>query len=133
MIGLARNAHYSTAMARIREKYEVEDGDREALEALLQSPKTAQCLAFRARIVLLSGSGQNVEDVASSLNTSTRSVYKWRNRFKDSGLDGSKDMPRPGQPKKLSSEKVKEVLPLTVERIPKEATHWSVRLTLQCN
>ena len=45
-----------------------------------------------------------------------------------SGLDGLKDLPRSGQPKKLSAAKVKEVLTLTVERIPKEATHWSVRL-----
>jgi transposase len=119
---------YSAAMARTHEKYEVEDGDREALEALLRSPKTAQSLAFRARVVVLCGAGQTVEEVASSLGTSTRSVYKWRNRFKDSGLDGLKDMPRPGQPKKLTPQKVKEVLTLTVERIPREATHWSVRL-----
>jgi cytochrome oxidase assembly protein ShyY1 len=35
---------------------------------------------------------------------------------------------RPGQPKKISVEKVKEVLRLTVECIPRESTHWSVRL-----
>lgn len=56
-------------------------------------------------------------------------MYKWRKRFKASGLDGLKDLPRSGQPKKLSAQKVKEVLTLTVERIPaREATQWSVRL-----
>jgi len=62
------------------------------------------------------------------VGTSKISVYKWRNRFRASGLDGLKDLPRSGQPKKLSAKKVKEVLTMTVEQIPKEATHWSVRL-----
>ena len=36
--------------------------------------------------------------------------------------------PRSGQSKKLSTEDVKRVLKLTVERIPHEATHRSLRL-----
>jgi len=115
-------------MARTHEKYELTAEDRQPLETLLRSPKTAQSLVLRTRIVLLSGAGQSVEKVAASLGTSTRSVYKWRNRFKANGLDGLKDLPRSGQPKKLSASKIKEVLTMTVERIPREATHWSLRL-----
>jgi transposase len=85
-------------------------------------------MALRARIILLSSNGETVEAVATSTGTTTRSVYKWRKRFKASGIDGLKDLPRSGQPKKLSEQKVKDVLMLTVERIPHEATHWSVRL-----
>ena len=116
------------SMARTHEKYELTAEDRQALEALLRSPKTAQDLVLRARIVLLSGAGQTAEEVAALVGTSKLSVYKWRNRFRASGLDGLKDLPRSGQPKKLSAKKVKEVLTLTVEKIPREATHWSVRL-----
>jgi len=115
-------------MARTHQKYELTATDQQALEALLRSPKTAQSLVQRARIVLLSGAGQTVEEVSASVGASTRAVYKWRNRFRVDGLDGLNDLPRSGQPKKLSANKVKEVLTLTVERIPKEATHWSVRL-----
>jgi transposase len=115
-------------MARTHENFKLTAEDRQALEILIRSPKTAQSLVLRARIVLLSGTGQTVEEVAALLGTSTRSVYKWRNRIKASGLDGLKDLPRSGQPKKLTAGKVKEVLTLTVERIPREATHWSVRL-----
>jgi transposase len=115
-------------MARTHEKYELTVEDRQPLEALLRSPKTPQSLALRSRIILLSAAGQSVQEVAASLGTSTRSVYKWRNRFKAVGLDGLKDLLRSGQPKKLSASKVKEVLTLTVERIPREATHWSLRL-----
>lgn len=115
-------------MARKHEKLEVTERDRKELEALLRSPKTPQSLALRVRIVLLCDSGQTVEEVVASLSTSSRSVYKWRNRFKTSGLDGLKDLPRSGQPRKLSADKINEVLTMTVERIPREATHWSVRL-----
>jgi transposase len=115
-------------MARTHEKYELSVEDVKALETLLRSPKTAQSIALRARIVLFSGSGQTAEEVANSLGASKRAVYKWRNRFKEIGLDGLKDLSRSGQPKKLTADKVKEVLTMTVECIPREATHWSVRL-----
>lgn len=115
-------------MARTHENYTLKPEDRQALEALLRSPKTAQDLVSRAKIILLTAEGQIPETVAASLGTTTRAVYRWRKRFKDHGLEGLKDRPRPGQPKKLSEKVVKEVLRLSVECIPKEATHWSVRL-----
>ena len=115
-------------MARTHEKYPLSDADRRSLEILLRSPRTPQSLVERARIILLTGSGQHVEQVAETLSTTTRKVYRWRKRFKDLGLAGLRDCPRPGQPKKLSEAKVKEILDLTVSRIPHEATHWSVRL-----
>jgi len=115
-------------MARKQDNIILADVDRQALEAVLRSHKTPQSRALRARIVLKSGDGESVETIAASLGTSTKSVYKWRNRFLESGLDGLFDLPRSGQPKKLTEAKIKEVLQLTVERIPHEATHWSVRL-----
>lgn len=44
------------------------------------------------------------------------------------GLEGLNDLPRSGQPRKLSTQKMKEILTLTTQRVPREATHWSVRL-----
>ena len=115
-------------MARTHENFQLAEEDRKQLEAILRSPKSPQSLVLRSRIVLLSGAGKQAEEVAASLGTSVRSVYKWRKRFKVHRLDGLKDLRRSGQPKKLSEEKVREVLWLTVERIPRESTHWSVRL-----
>jgi hypothetical protein len=57
-----------------------------------------------------------------------RTVGKWRQRFIDQRLDGLLDAPRPGQPRKISDAKVEEVLAMTLERKPREATHWSTRL-----
>lgn len=116
------------SMAREPENYELKLPDREALEALLRSPKTTQSLAKRARIILLTAAGHPAAEVAVAVGTTARAVYRWRKRFKDHGLSGLNDRPRPGQPKKLSEKVVKEVLRLSVGCIPKEATHWSVRL-----
>lgn len=115
-------------MARAQESYRLKEEERQVLETMIRSPKTAQALSSRARIILLTASGKSAEDVASTVGTTTRSVYKWRKRFKDHGLAGLHDRPRTGQPKKLSEKTVKEVLRLTVHCIPDEATHWSVRL-----
>ena len=115
-------------MARTFENYTIMAEEKQALEALLRSPKTAQSLAGRAKIIILTDAGKNAEDVAAELGTSLRTVYRWRKRFKEQGLDGLQDLPRSGQPKKLSEEMIKEVLRLTVNCIPREATHWSVRL-----
>jgi len=115
-------------MARTPDVYEISDSDKTALAALLRSPKTPQSVALRARIVLLSAEGNTVDAVAQATGASVRSIYEWRRRFQAAGLDGLRDRPRSGQPKKLTEAKVKEVLRLTVECIPHEATHWSVRL-----
>ncbi|WP_319587185.1 IS630 family transposase [uncultured Desulfobulbus sp.] len=115
-------------MPRTHENYTINEDEQRSLEALLRSPKTAQSLVFRAEIILLTASGKTVEQVASQLGTTALTVYRWRKRFKDQGLTGLQDRFRSGQPKKLPKEEVKKVLRMTVECIPREATHWSVRL-----
>lgn len=115
-------------MARTHEHYTITEEEQQTLEAMLRSPKTPQSLASRAEIILLTASGLTAEQVAVQLGTTTRKVYRWRKRFKDQRIESLHDRPRSGQPRKLSDKKVKEVLRMTVECIPHEATHWSVRL-----
>lgn len=115
-------------MARTHEKFTIPEEQRQALESLLRSPKTAQALAFRAKIILLTASGKTAEELVAELGTSFPTIYRWRKRFKEQGIQGLADRPRSGQPKKLTDARVKEVLRMTVERIPHEASHWSVRL-----
>lgn len=115
-------------MARQPEQFRVEAGARQALEILKRGRTTPKQLYERADIILRTAAGETAEDVAQAVGISIRAVYKWRKRFKDFGLEGLKDLPRPGQPTKASGDLVQTVLKLTVERVPKEATHWSLRL-----
>jgi transposase len=115
-------------MARKQEQYVIEDESRRALESLKSAKKTPKYLFDRADMILRTAAGEKVEEVARALSTTTRAVYRWRKRFKDFGLAGLKDKPRSGQPVKASKALVQTVLKLTVERIPRTATHWSLRL-----
>jgi transposase len=89
---------------------------------------TAQALALRARIVLGCAQGSTNSQVAQRLRVTLQTVGKWRQRFVEQRLDGLLDAPRPGQPRKITDAKVEQVLAMTLERRPKQATHWSTRL-----
>jgi transposase len=89
--------------------------------------KSAQALALRARIVLACAHGALNAEVATRLHVTAQTVGKWRQRFIDLRLDGLLDAPRPGQPRKISDAQVEEVIALTLECKPADATHWSTR------
>lgn len=117
-------------MARGRQLAPLEllDKERRVLESFTRRHKTAQQLALRARIVLLCADGLSNMAVAQKLDTNRETVGRWRKRFVERRLDGLHDEPRPGAPRTISDEKVDEVVRLTLEETPAEATHWSVRL-----
>ncbi len=68
------------------------------------------------------------KEINEQLLISAPVVFKWRKRYLEAGLEGLNDPPRSGKPRKLSAQKVNEVLTLTTRRVPCEATHWSVRI-----
>lgn len=94
----------------------------------LRSTTLAQGYAIRARIVLSLAEGQSPTDIGQSLNVSRKMVYKWRDRYLEEGIEGLTDKSRPGRPTVISQATIDKVLKLTIERIPHESTHWSVRL-----
>ncbi|MDB5923508.1 MAG: endonuclease [Betaproteobacteria bacterium] len=107
----------------------IEENNR--LEEWARRRTTAQALALRARIVLACAQGATNTEVSERLGVTLQTVGKWRRRFIDQRLDGLLDAPRPGQPRKLTDAKVEAVLAMTLERRPREATHWSTRLMAQ--
>lgn len=106
----------------------MEEDARRVLENYKRGRTTPKQLYDRADIILRTASGETAADVARELGTTIRVVYKWRKRFKDFGPEGLKDLPRPGPPPKASGSLIQTVLKLTVERGPKESTHWRLRL-----
>ena len=101
--------------------------ERALLQAWERRRTSAQALALRSRIVLAAAEGPNNTEIARELGIAVSSVRKWRNRFAEHRLDGLTDEPRPGQPRKVTDEKVEEVIVKTLETTPSDATHWSTR------
>ncbi len=63
-------------MARTHELYDLKTEDRQALEAILRSPKAAQSLVSRAKVILFADAGKTAGEVAVALGTTTRAVYR---------------------------------------------------------
>ena len=109
----------------------LDDTERETLEQWARRPKTAQALALRARILLACAEGRSNSQVAADLRVCVDTVGKWRSRFLEQGLDGLSDQPRSGRPRTVDDGDVERVIALTLESVPKDATHWSTRSMAQ--
>ncbi len=112
---------------RPKASLELNDGEREQLQAWARRGKTAQALALRSRIVLACASGIENQTVAKQLAVTPQTVSKWRGRFVTQRLDGLVDAPRPGTPRSIADTQVEAVITRTLESTPKGATHWSTR------
>src|SRR2546421_12021611 len=55
----------------------------------------------RARIVLYAAGGLADTEIAARLDTSPGLVGRWRRRFAEQRLDGLKDQPRAGRPRRF--------------------------------
>lgn len=101
------------------------DDEREQLVRWSRRAKSAQFLALRSRIVLACAQGLDNKQVAAKLGVVPATVSKWRRRFVDKRLDGLLDEPRPGGPRSITDEQIEAVVVATLERTPRDATHWS--------
>jgi transposase len=105
--------------------------DPEQLQLLERQARTRSLPARqveRARIVLRAAAGWLDKDIASELGITPEKVARWRNRFLDGGMAAlRKDAPRPGRPRTIPADKVKQVVDKTTREKPPAATHWSTR------
>jgi transposase len=103
------------------------DDERAELERWSRRARSARRLAFRAKLILASAAGADDTAVGAQFRTKPHTVGFWRKRFLAARLNGLLDEPRPGAPRRISDDKVEEVVVATLETTPKGATHWSTR------
>jgi transposase len=78
-------------------------GERRTLKKRARGAKTAHRDWLRAQIVLAAARGAVSARIAADLHISVDTVRKWRGRFAARGLDGLKDLPRSGRPRRISA------------------------------
>ncbi len=84
-------------------------------------------LSARARIIVAGLQGKNTAEIARELDVSLLTVYKWRRRYREHGDAGLHDLPRIGQPRKLSDAAQRELVEITRHTLPPDAAVWSIR------
>lgn len=106
----------------------VSAADRSRLAAILADRNCPQKHVQRARIILSSAERQGVAEVARRAGVSRPAVWRWQQRFVETGVDGLlRDKTRkPGRPKTPAA-MVNKVVALTCAEPPGEATHWTGR------
>src|SRR5688572_10548416 len=87
-------------------------------------------LAARASAILACANGVSNKDAAARCDMTKQTVGKWRARFQTHRLLGLHDGPRPGAPRRITDEKVQEVIRLAGERAPNGA-RWTTRSMAQ--
>jgi len=101
---------------------------KRTLEAWVRARNTPQKVALRARICLLASEGMANHAVAKKLQTSRPTVMLWRKRFEQQGVWGlSEEAPKGPSKRRMSTQKVHEIVQATLHTNPPGATHWSVR------
>src|SRR5712672_830056 len=101
---------------------------RRELEQLLTDGNTAQKIAKRARIVLMTADGHGVVAIMREVGVSKTTVWRWQDYFAEAGVDGLiKGRSKPSGRKPLSAAMKLKVVEKTVKERPANATHWSVR------
>jgi transposase-like protein len=84
-----------------RHRIELRDDERCVLERMARAEKLPFQDVQRARIVLYAAEGLHDTEIAARLDTSPGLVGRWRRRFAVDRLEGLKDKPRSGRPRRF--------------------------------
>ena len=110
-------------MGRAVPALEVSAEERGELERLIRTHGTAQQIALRARMILLSAEGLKIGEITARLGVWRKTVSQWRKRWR-SGPDTSaearkrlSDAPRSGHRQGSSRSKLAPSLPWPVRRL----------------
>jgi transposase len=103
--------------------------ERSSLQSLLYSDQYDGSVAARAQIVLWWADGISAAEIAAMASTTKPTVYKWVDRYAESGVAGLVNRKPPGRPQHVPGPVRARILALTRQAPPEETgwTHWSSR------
>src|SRR5881227_2763337 len=103
--------------------------ERSSLQSLLHSDQYDGSVAARAQIVLWWADGLSAAEIAAMAGTTKPTVYKWVDRYAESGVAGLASRKPPGRPRNVPGAVRARILALTRQAPPVETgwTHWASR------
>ncbi len=103
--------------------------DRNFLQKFVSMGKQSAREYRRAMILLLSDKGKTDVDIHEILEVSTRTIERTRQKYVTGDLDSAlHELPRPGQPKKLSSSQEQQIIAIACSNAPEGRSHWTLEL-----
>jgi transposase len=112
-------------MARKPIFYNISDEQREELVTMRRSLKLQKRYVDRAEIIMLSSEGQTIDQIMTATGLTRRAVNKWRQRFKELGIEGLKDAPRPGKKPRITQEQKLLVMQKACSKPEGGYSNWS--------
>ena len=102
--------------------------EREQLATIAADRNRPRKHVERARIVLASADRHAAQRVAQSIGVSRPTVWRWQQRFAESGVERLlRDKTRKPGKTPLAAETTARVVALTCTQPPHHATHWTGR------
>ena len=103
--------------------------EREQLAAIAADRNRPRKHIERAQIVLASADRHPAQQVAQSIGVSRPTVWRWQQRFAESGVDGLlRDKTRKPGKAPIAAEAAARVVAMACTEPPHEATHWTGRV-----
>jgi hypothetical protein len=100
--------------------------EREQLAAIAADRNRPRKHIERAQIVLASADRHPAQQVAQSIGVSRPTVWRWQQRFAESGIDGLlRDKTRKPGKAPIAAETAARVVAMACTEPPHEATHWT--------
>ncbi len=116
-------------MPAIKYKVNLNDDERQLLQAVIQKGKSAARSQTRARILLKAAEGSRDKDIIDALNVSPSMVAKTRQSCVEEGPESAlKDHPRPGKAPKLTDKQAAHLIAVACSDAPDGHNHWTLRL-----
>lgn len=111
-------------MPRKTPKIEIPSEDRETLIRWANSRTLPKQTVDRAKMILDSGEGKPVNQIAQEFQTYPNKIIHWRKRYVEEGLKGLQDKPRSGRPARYDETFRNNILQLLGKTPPKGLAAW---------
>ncbi len=115
----------------VNKKYIVRltDEEYDFLQKFVSSGKHSAREVLRARVLLLADRRMTDAEISDVLDVSTRTIQRIREKYIGDGLDSAlRELPRPGQPKKLSFSQEAQIIALACSNAPEGRSCWTLEL-----